>query len=49
MKKNSDRLTPVDRRESRDQRLEKYIKFFIPPGKENRKSKDRREFNSGRG
>lgn len=43
MKQNEDRRTKKDRRESSDDRSEKFIKYFIPEEKEKRSGKDRRK------
>ena len=45
MKQNEDRRTTKERRNSRDERSEKFIKYFIPEEKEKRSGKDRRDLN----
>lgn len=43
MKQNKNRRTEKDRRETGDDRSEKFIKYFIPEEEEKRSGKDRRE------
>ncbi len=43
MKKDEDKRTVKDRRDSNDERSEKFIKYFIPEDKEQREGKDRRK------